>query len=235
MTLLTVIFLVSSSGSRAATGSDLLNTGAQLYTETCASCHGTSGAGTERGPSLNRIGEASVDFVLTTGRMPLSRPGVQPLRAKPAFSREEIDALVRYVSSLGPGGPPIPKIDLQRGSVREGRRLFTENCSGCHQIAAEGGIGPGFRAPALTEATPVQVAEAVRIGPYLMPRFSKNQLSDSEVDSIARFVTVTARNPEDRGGWGIGHIGPIAEGLVALLLGGGVILILTRAIGEGGP
>jgi ubiquinol-cytochrome c reductase cytochrome c subunit len=40
------------------------------------------------------------------------------------------------------------------------------------------------------------------------------------------------RDPEDRGGWGIGHIGPIPEGMVAWLLAGGALLLAIRLIGE---
>ena len=62
--------------------------------------------------------------------------------------------------------------------------------------------------------------------------FSRAQLSDRDVDAIARYVTTAARHPRDAGGWGIGHIGPIPEGLVAILIGGLAILWLTRLIGE---
>jgi ubiquinol-cytochrome c reductase cytochrome c subunit len=73
------------------------------------------------------------------------------------------------------------------------------------------------------------VAEALAVGPYVMPTFP--QLSQSDVDSLARYVTYT-RNPEDIGGWSIGHIGPIPEGMVAWLLAGVALLLVIRLIGE---
>ena len=50
-----------------------------------------------------------------------------------------------------------------------------------------------------------------------MPRFSTGELSDATLNSVARYILYT-RHPDDRGGWGIGHIGPIPEGMVAWLL-----------------
>ena len=58
----------------------------------------------------------------------------------------------------------------------------------------------------------------MRIGPYLMPRFSKKRLSDSQVDSLIRYIQYT-KHPDDRGGWALGHIGPVPEGLVAWFVG----------------
>jgi len=79
--------------------------GAQLYLQSCASCHGPQGQGTQRGPSLVGVGPASVDFQLGTGRMPLAREQQQPPRRKPAFSAADIRAIVTHVSSFGDGGP----------------------------------------------------------------------------------------------------------------------------------
>jgi quinol---cytochrome-c reductase cytochrome c subunit len=113
-------------------------------------------------------------------------------------------------------------------------KLFTENCSGCHQVAAQGGLVVGGTAPKLDAATPTQIAEAIRIGPYLMPKFTERQLSDRNVDSIIAYLQV-AKNPDDRGGWGIGHLGPIPEGLVAWLLAGAALVGVAMVIGARAP
>ena len=55
------------------------------------------------------------------------------------------------------------------------------------------------------------------------------------MDSIARYVTEVGQSPPDRGGWGIGNIGPIPEGLIAFFLLGGVLVLVARGIGERGP
>ena len=77
--------------------------GRRLYETGCSSCHGVDGRGTARYPSLVGVGAASVDFYLTTGRMPLDQPTVQAPRKHPAYDPDEIDALVAYVTSLGDG------------------------------------------------------------------------------------------------------------------------------------
>lgn len=220
---------VGSSQGEAA----LRDRGRALFAGDCSSCHGPDAGGVpDRGPSLRGVGAASVDFYLSTGRMPLEAPGVQPARSSPAYDRTQIAALIAYVTGLAPGGPPIPDVVPARGDLARGRALFAERCSGCHQIMGQGGAAPGFVAPPLDDATPTQIGEAIRVGPYLMPSFSPAQLSDRDVDSIARFVTEVVDRPPDRGGWGIGNIGPIPEGLAAVLLAGGAMLIVIRVIGE---
>jgi ubiquinol-cytochrome c reductase cytochrome c subunit len=66
-----------------------------------------------------------------------------------------------------------------------------------------------------------------------MPHFNEHQIDQGTLDSIARWIEET-RHPDDRGGWGIGHIGPVPEGMVAWLLAGAVLLLAARLIGERG-
>jgi ubiquinol-cytochrome c reductase cytochrome c subunit len=89
----------------------------------------------------------------------------------------------------------------------------------------------GARVPPLGSVDAVTIAEAVRIGPYLMPRFSERDIGEHELDSIIRYVRY-ASGPDDRGGWGIGHLGPIPEGMVAWLLAGAVLVGLCMLLGE---
>jgi ubiquinol-cytochrome c reductase cytochrome c subunit len=77
----------------------------------------------------------------------------------------------------------------------------------------------------------VQIAEAVRIGPYVMPSFSERALSNRQLDSIIRYVEWT-RNPDDRGGWSLGDIGPVPEGLVTWFLGASVLVALCMLLGK---
>lgn len=68
--------------------------GRELYMRSCAWCHGQRGEGSGYGPSLVGVGAASVDFQLTTGRMPLDSEDRTPQREPPAFTPDQIDALV---------------------------------------------------------------------------------------------------------------------------------------------
>jgi ubiquinol-cytochrome c reductase cytochrome c subunit len=221
------------SQSAAPDARALMARGRVLFADGCASCHGEDLRGRrEMGPPLRGAGAAAADFYLSTGRMPLADPTDQPERTQPAYPRADIEALVAYVGSFG--GPGIPRVDPARGSLATGMEKFTEHCAGCHQIVGRGGIVTGAAVPALDDATPTQLAEAVRVGPYLMPRFSAKQLDQATLDSIARYVQ-SIRHPDDRGGWGIGNLGPVPEGMVTWFLAMAVLLGVTRLIGERAP
>ena len=236
-----VCALALACGGAAHAQGGLVSRGAQLYSQGCIGCHGAAGRGVapgtqvggyERGaegPSLRGVGAQAADFYLRTGYMPLQQPTERPHRRRVHYSSAELDALIAYVASLG-GGPAVPRPHPEHGTLSEGMRLFTENCAGCHQVAGKGGIATSAVAPSLERSSATQIAEAVRIGPYLMPRFSRRQITDRQLDSIIRYVQLT-KDPRDRGGWGIGHIGPIPEGLVAWLVAGTALLGVARAIG----
>ncbi|HYX75704.1 MAG TPA: c-type cytochrome [Gaiellaceae bacterium] len=238
VTTLVALVLVPTTG--AQTGE--VTSGSHLYGRYCLSCHGANGMGViggqvdgqkREGPPLAGVGALAADFYLRTGYMPLRQVGKQPRRSRVLFSDTQIKALVAYVASLG-HGPPVPTPHPERGSISEGLRLFTDHCAGCHQVVAEGGYLTGGVAPPLDAATPRQVAQAIRIGPYLMPRFSPAQITPGQVDSIVRYVEY-AKHPDDRGGWAIGHIGPVPEGLVTWFLAAtalvAVCLVLGRRLG----
>jgi ubiquinol-cytochrome c reductase cytochrome c subunit len=230
---------VLSSGGGAAAAvvagqpapSSDVDAGRQLYLVACTTCHGGDGAGVkDRGPSLLGVGAASVDFYLSTGRMPLDRPRTQAERKRVDYSATQIRQLVAYVASLAPG-PAIPKIDPATGDLAEGLRLYANNCAPCHSSAAAGGaLGHAVYAPPLNRATPLQVAEAVRIGPGAMPVFGPETLDDHQLASIVRYVGYLHK-PDDRGGLGLGHLGPIPEGFVAWVVGLGAMLVAVRWIG----
>ena len=223
--------------------------GYHLYGEYCLSCHGANaggrmnqtststgnGPGREQeqqngvGPSLQGVGALAADFYLRTGYMPLRRIGMQPRREPVFLSNHQIRALVAYIASFG--GPPIPKPKPQSGDVSKGLELFTEHCAGCHQVVAQGGVVTGALPPALVNATPRQVAEAVRIGPYVMPKFSQRDLTNRQLDSIVRYVEFT-KNPARPGGWGLGYLGPVPEGLVTWFIAIPGLIVLCLLLGR---
>jgi len=204
--------------------------GFTLYQGSCSSCHGIAAQGIPGvAPSLRAVGAGPLDFYLSTGRMPLEQPREEPMRSPPAFTRAQIDALIAFVSAFG--GPPAPTANPSAGDLALGFHEFTLNCAGCHQIVARGGITVDAQVPDLEQTTPQQIAEAVRMGPYLMPHFDSAQIDQHDLDSIARYIVWT-RHPADSGGWGIYNIGPIPEGIVAWFIGLAALVIVARLIGE---
>lgn len=206
--------------------------GADLYQQSCASCHGTDGAGTEYAPTLLGVGAASVDFQLSTGRMPFAgQPGQQARRKPVAFTPEQIDSLVEYVVSLGgePSGPPIPSVMLSDELLSRGQAIFAGNCAPCHGATGKGGaVGGGALAPSLDRSTPVQTVEAMLTGPGQMPVFA---LAEEDQDAVATYVDYLQRAPNP-GGFSIGGIGPVPEGFVSWVVGMGGLLVVVILVGR---
>jgi ubiquinol-cytochrome c reductase cytochrome c subunit len=252
ITVLAVVGLLatgSAAASSAKPKTPLVEYGNHLYGQYCLSCHGANAAGRLNqsstsignapgrvqkqqngvGPSLQGVGALAADFYLRTGYMPLRYVGMQPRREPVFLGQRQIRALTAYVASFG--GPPIPKPKPENGDVSKGLELFTEHCAGCHQVVGQGGVVTGALPPSLVNATPLQVAEAVRIGPYVMPKFSQRDLSDRQLDSIVRYVEFT-KNPTRPGGWGLGFLGPVPEGLVTWFLAIPVLIVFCLLLGR---
>jgi ubiquinol-cytochrome c reductase cytochrome c subunit len=213
-----------------ATQVDASGDARQLYLNTCATCHGADGRGTDTGPSLQDTGPAAFDFFLRTGRMPLSAPGQPAFRQGTVLSEAQIEALVAYGSSLGTG-PAIPALATS-ADLPAGYQLFINNCAACHGALGSGGtIGPGVFAPSLRGKEPRTVAEAVVVGPGAMPRFDwdSQQLAD-----VAAYVGQLGSGPT-AGGITLGGYGPVAEGFVAVAVVVGLLVLIVRWIGRPEP
>ena len=228
------------SAPAATAQSDPIGRGHDLFITGCSSCHGTDGrgvktsAGAERGPSLVNAGSAGAYYQLSTGRMPLEDSTKQAQRKPPAYSADDIDALVAYVASLGPG-PVAPEVNTRGSDLAVGGELFRANCAPCHSASGAGGaLSYGQDAPSLHAATARQVGAAVRSGPGQMPTFGPDVLDGTEVDNVAGYVEFL-RHPEDRGGLPIGRTGPVPEGFVAWTLGIGALLAAVGWIGTRAP
>jgi ubiquinol-cytochrome c reductase cytochrome c subunit len=223
--------------------------GQQLFLANCSSCHGVDGSGGVVGVNLVGVGPATADFWVGTGRMPLGNILTQPKRKAPRFTPKEILEISAFVGSLGPtaSGYPngIPVVDTKGANVAKGNSMFVLNCAACHTITGSGdALADGFSAPSLHQASPTQAVEAIRTGPANMPHFGPNQLSNRQVADIVAYVTGSGQHPtggiltgsiqhpNDAGGLGIGGIGPVAEGFIALLIGVGGLMLVAFWIGD---
>ncbi|HUS06059.1 MAG TPA: PQQ-dependent dehydrogenase, methanol/ethanol family [Bryobacteraceae bacterium] len=106
----------------------------------CSACHGSDGAGGERGPNIVDGGkerDRTKEKLRETIRKGIPEAGMPPLLADEAT----LNRIVEFVHSLR-----TPAADqLVPGNREAGKRLFqgAAGCSGCHMIQGAGGIsGP---------------------------------------------------------------------------------------------
>ena len=205
--------------------------GKKLYSVGCATCHGTSGQGSTDGPSLVGVGSAAVDFQVGTGRMPAQQPGAQIPKKKNIYTQAQIDQLAAYIASLGPG-PVAPTKDQYSpagADAAKGGELFRTNCSQCHNFVGRGGaLTDGKFAPSLKGVDPKHVYEAMQTGPQNMPSFPDSTMpQDAKADIIAYLHEVDSANSPNPGGFTLGTIGPVSEGLFAWVFGLGAMIAIA--------
>jgi ubiquinol-cytochrome c reductase cytochrome c subunit len=220
--------------AQGTSGSPLaVSQGQTLYLQSCASCHGVGAGGTSIGPPLTNVGTAAWSFQLRTGRMPLSAPGETSPRHEPAFTPQQIDALIAFARTVTQG-PEIPQVNVANGNLQQGWQAYVQNCAACHAATGAGdAVGGGFIAPSLLNADPQTVGEAILTGPGAMPAFP---FLAGQIDSIAKYVQQLRSSQVSPGGVSLGGLGPVAEGFVAVFVGLGLLLLVVQWIaGGGGP
>lgn len=207
--------------------------GRQLFLEGCSSCHGLAAQGASDGPSLLGVGAASVDFQVATGRMPLAAPGVQAMPKMPSYNEEETAALAAYIATLGagPGIPTAEMLDTTNAELALGGELFRTNCAQCHGASGVGGaLSEGRKAPSLMSSSAKEVYEAMVSGPQSMPVFADSTISVEDKKHIIAYIEELQKN-ESPGGFSLGRLGPVTEGLFIFIAGLGVLIIAAVWIG----
>ncbi len=193
--------------------------GRQIFLQTCATCHGLEAQGTAVAPSLIGVGSAAVDFQVSTGRMPAKELTSENGRKPPELNAKQTRDVAEYIGSLA-GGPAIPtpaEVSTSGANVGLGEELFIADCAQCHNFVGAGGaLTDGKYAPALTASTPTQIYEAMLTGPEAMPVFNNTTITPAEKRDIIAYVIDTRVTPNP-GGFSLGRVGPITEGLFAFL------------------
>ncbi|TDB72508.1 cytochrome c [Micromonospora sp. KC723] len=195
--------------------------GKALFDVSCVTCHGRNAQGVEgRGPSLIGVGAASVEFQVSTGRMPMARQEAQAMRKPPVFTDEQVRQLAQYIQELG-GGPEVPEGNLRAdANLAAGGELFRINCSQCHAFGGGGGaLSSGKFAPSLRPASDRQIYAAMLSGPQNMPVFGDNQITPEQKADIIAYIQETLKHDQDQGGFNLGRYGPSTEGLAIFLVG----------------
>jgi ubiquinol-cytochrome c reductase cytochrome c subunit len=220
---------VASAATPSVPSQQDIAQGRALFEQTCSSCHGINAEGTQAAPALTGVGAAAVDFQMSTGRMPGKDLAAEMPRKPVTFTTRQIHQVAAYIASLG-GGPAIPsaaQVSTSGANVALGQQLFITDCAQCHNFAGAGGaLTDGKYAPPLISATPTLIYEAMQTGPEAMPVFSDTTITPAQKRDIIAYVTQSRVIPNP-GGFSLGRVGPVTEGLVAFLGGIGVLVFIA--------
>jgi len=222
------LFTTSANASTTTASSALTTEGSKLFQANCATCHGMNLQGTTVAPSLIGVGAASVDFQVSTGRMPAAASGPQEEQKPSQFTAQQTQALYTFVASKAPG-PGIPSKEYLGGNdnAAQGALLFRTNCAMCHNVAGAGGaLTEGKFAPALTGVKAKTIYEAMETGPQNMPVFNDKNLTPMQKADVITYLKYLDNNPSP-GGLDLGNLGPVSEGLFLWIFGLGTIVGVT--------
>jgi ubiquinol-cytochrome c reductase cytochrome c subunit len=229
VTLLYGVLTRTSAQADPNTAQQNIANGKALFQANCSSCHGLEAQGTDLAPSLIGAGSAAVYFQMSTGRMPAKEAGAQNERKPTLFTEQQILDIGEYIQSIG-GGPQVPtpeQVSTEGADTALGSQLFSANCAQCHGFAGAGGaLTYGKHAAALTQSTPTQIYTAMLTGPEAMPVFSDGTVPPEAKRDIIAYIEATRTEPNP-GGFSLGRIGPVTEGLVIFLGGLGVLVLIA--------
>ena len=76
--------------------------------------------------------------------------------------------------------------------LAEGQRVFMAQCNQCH-VGGAGGLGPSLTDKRIP---PFLVKFQVRHAPGQMPKFSKNVISDAQLDDVIKYLRFLRNHPD---------------------------------------
>jgi ubiquinol-cytochrome c reductase cytochrome c subunit len=213
---------LTPSATSTSSASPAPGSGAAVFASNCAVCHGPNGGGASVGPSLRAD---AFDYIVAQ-KVELGGQGMPPFNV--LFSPDEIKTVSTFVAQ------EIADPQARLATIAEGGVIFRLYCAGCHGAAGRGGaIGRGRNAPSYANRPAANALAAMLRGPFDMPVFSST-LDVRQQAAVARYV-YALKPPASPGGYGLGYLGPVAEGAIAAA--GLLVLVLIAvwlAAGKGG-
>jgi len=203
-----------TGGVASAGGPPDTQSGQQLFTANCGSCHTLSAAGTNGtiGPNLDNAFAADVkqgfpqsaieNAVLdqirlgsgelatySSGKLGSFKVGT-PMPANIVKGQDAIDVAAYVASVAGQGGFTTGGGFASLGT--DGAAIFKgAGCAGCHTLSAAGATGTtGPNLDQLKPSTSV-VAHQVMVGGGAMPAF-QGKLSPAQIQAVAKYVSSSA-------------------------------------------
>ncbi|MGY2002474.1 c-type cytochrome [Blastococcus sp. SYSU DS1024] len=219
---------VEAAPAPAAT--EEIQDGGTVYQRYCGICHnndgsGIPGTGVEAGPDLRGLPVAYVDLVIRTGRMPILHREVGAVEEQ--LSEQQREAVVAWMADEFDLEGGIPEV--ADGDPGRGQPLWLTNCAPCHSAAGNGGISAdGTVAPEVTGIDPTGIVEALRVGPFEMPRFGDEVLSEQDAADIAAYVQdLSDAETTPLGLSDVSRVyGGAFTGLIALAMAGALVLVV---------
>ncbi|MFY9979566.1 MAG: c-type cytochrome, partial [Candidatus Sulfotelmatobacter sp.] len=112
--------------------------GKQIFTSSCAQCHGLDGKGSERAPSITdrpdvqRLSDSQISHIIENGVPGTGMPAFHSLQTS------QVRAVVGYLRTLQGNNK---RVNLP-GNPALGKTIFfgPTGCSECHMVAGEGGF-----------------------------------------------------------------------------------------------
>lgn len=205
-------------GAGAAEGEGSL--GERVYQKSCASCHGSDGAGIpgvypalDGDPFVTNQAQLPIQVVLA-GRAPAADVPQMPAYGS-LLSNEQVAAVVSYIRTawsndagevdaeavagireqVDPSGSGDGSVQLAEGWRQEGEQLVTRNCIACHQEGGTGsdGIFPNLAGNPVVVSAPEPLIYTILHGRGGMPSFSR-RLSDEEMAYVISYIRTSWGN-----------------------------------------
>jgi cbb3-type cytochrome c oxidase subunit III len=178
--------------------------GRDLFIKDCGGCHTLADAGTRGviGPNLDDAFHSvrvKQGFEESTIRDVVRGQIAYPTENPPAggegmpanlVTGADADAVASYVAAVA-GLPVKEQPGGGGGQETDGQAIFTQNCGGCHTLAAAGTTGTV--GPNLDDAKPSKELVVTRVtnGMGQMPPF-KDVLNEQQINAVADYVSSSA-------------------------------------------
>ena len=155
MILMAALFQTGAIRNPREGNPDAIRTGATLYAERCAECHGADAKGV-RGPDLTRLWTSASSDSLVFQKIRSGVPGsIMPPSSAPDDELWAIAAFLRSTSTVAPGA-------ASSGNVENGARIFSSTCGSCHWVNGRGGhLGPDLSQTASSRSR-AELTRAIR-------------------------------------------------------------------------
>jgi putative heme-binding domain-containing protein len=173
MNIWVIAFFLIHAAAQVPADQESIRAGTTVYGARCASCHGTNAKGTNAGSDLTQLWSAG-------GKDPqlfqtIRRGLPNSLKAHSFGPDKDVWSALAYLHTLDVS-PPAAK---PGGNAENGGRVFSDNCSRCHQINGRGGhLGPDLSRVGSTRLRPLLAHKIRHASAYIMSVYAGGYVID---------------------------------------------------------